>query len=141
MTTRERQTCDCPEQPCVCSQEGYAAGQYQALADFISSIENESCHTKRCSCAICYIRQTWDEIKTGGTDPETIAKKMSGVHQGTEAVLGVTIVFMPTTRGRARARCSPDGAEPRFPTAPGVRPDRRDAGQPGPRRGGAEILN
>ena len=39
MTTREGPTCDCPEQPCGCSQEGYAAGQYQALANFISSTE------------------------------------------------------------------------------------------------------
>ena len=40
----------------------------------------------------------------------------------------------------------PGGAEPPFPEAPGVRPDRRDAGQPDPRYrlgprypGGAEI--
>ena len=88
MTTRERQTCDCPEQPCVCSQEGYAAGQYQALADFISSIENESRHTKRCGCAICYIRQTWDEIQKTGTDPETIARKMVRFTKGLKRFSG-----------------------------------------------------
>ena len=77
MTTTERPPpCDCPEQPCVCSQEGYAAGQYHALENFISSIENDPRHAKRCRCATYYIRKGWDEIKTSGNDPETIARKM-----------------------------------------------------------------
>ena len=83
MTTTERPPpCDCPEQPCVCSQEGYAAGQYRALENFISSIKNEPRHAKSCCCAICYMRKGWDEIQKTGADPETITRKMREFSKG-----------------------------------------------------------
>ena len=131
MTTRERQTCDCPEQPCTCYKDGYSAGQYQALADYIESIEGDSPHTKRCRCATCYIRQTWDEIQKTGTDPETIARKMVKFTKGLKRFSGVTIVFMPTTRGRARARCSRTAPNP-VSHGPGgsARPARRWPARP-----------
>ena len=88
MTTTERPPpCDCPEQPCVCSQEGYAAGQYQALADFISSTENEPRHTKRCRCGTCYMRKGWDEIQKTGTDKEALSKKMMEFSKGLQKFL------------------------------------------------------
>ena len=79
--------CDCLA-PCTCYEDGYAQGQYQALANYIESIEGDPPHTKRCRCAICYIRQTWDEIQKTGTDPETIARKMVKFTKGLKRFSG-----------------------------------------------------
>ena len=39
MTARKSPPCDCPEQPCVCSAEGYAAGENKAIAGFITKFD------------------------------------------------------------------------------------------------------
>ena len=39
MTARESPPCDCPEQPCVCFAEGYAACKNKAIANFIAKFD------------------------------------------------------------------------------------------------------
>ena len=58
MTTSPQPPCDCPEQPCTCFDEGYAAGQQKALENF-----NSSPHPQGCGCWTCYFKQTWRRFR------------------------------------------------------------------------------
>ena len=60
MTARESTPCNCPEQPCVCSAEGYAAGRNQAIADIIARFDGPP-HPEGCVCEICGIKRAWSQ--------------------------------------------------------------------------------
>ena len=60
MTAKKCPECDCPE-PCQCYEVGRALGQYQALPDFISSIDGDPPHAQGCGCWTCYFRRAWDQ--------------------------------------------------------------------------------
>ena len=58
MTTTQRPTCDCPEQPCHCYADGYAAAE-RAMTNFISSLDGPP-HPKDCTCETCEFGRTWN---------------------------------------------------------------------------------
>ncbi len=60
MTARESPLCDCPEQPCVCYAEGYAAGRNKTIANFIAKSDGPS-HPEGCVCEICGIKRAWGQ--------------------------------------------------------------------------------